>query len=313
MDNKIQLYLLTGFLGSGKTTFLQNILEEFKGQKIAVIQNEFGKIGIDGDIIRKDGMELVEINRGSIFCSCLQLQFAQALIDLGSKDIKYVFVESSGLADPSNIEEILEAVATKVNNIYEYKGALCIVDALNFESQLETLETVKRQLVHCNLAVVNKIDLVDENTKDTIEDIISSINPVIPINFCSFGKMNFDFINKDLLKYTYKEGEETTNSPDNKPKTLNMTYSGEVTKEKLSEFINIISKDCFRIKGFFKLEDGFYQVDAVNSKLDYKKIDTEREKSQLVFISKIGPKIIKPIFTAWENIASDSHEEMVLR
>ena len=53
--------------------------------------------------------------------------------------------------------------------------------------------------------------------------------------------MNFDFINKDLLKYTYKEGEETTNSPDNKPKTLNMTYSGEVTKEKLSEFIYIIS------------------------------------------------------------------------
>lgn len=125
--------------------------------------------------------------------------------------------------------------------------------------------------------------------------------------------MNFDFINEDILKYTYKEAEETTNSPDNKPKTLNMTFDGEVSKEKLSEFINIISKDCFRIKGFFKLEDGFYQVDAVNSKLDYKKLDTRREKSQLVFISKIGPKIIKPIFDAWENVAPNSHEKMVLR
>lgn len=75
METKTKLYLLTGFLGAGKTTFLTNVLKDLSGKKVAVIMNEFGRVGIDGTLIEKDGMELVEINRGSIFCSCLQLSF----------------------------------------------------------------------------------------------------------------------------------------------------------------------------------------------------------------------------------------------
>ena len=94
MERKIDLYLLTGFLGAGKTTFLRNILEDLSHEKVGVIMNEFGKIGIDGDIIRKDGLQLTEINRGSIFCSCLKLNFAQAMIDMADRDIKYLFVDN---------------------------------------------------------------------------------------------------------------------------------------------------------------------------------------------------------------------------
>ncbi len=108
MDEKINLYLLTGFLGSGKTTLLTNILEDLSEEKVGVIQNEFGRISIDGEIIKKDGIEIVEINRGSIFCSCLKLSFAHAMIEMADKGLKYLFVESSGLADPSNIGEILD-------------------------------------------------------------------------------------------------------------------------------------------------------------------------------------------------------------
>ena len=75
MTQKTKLYLLTGFLGAGKTTFLTSVLNDLPDKKVAVIMNEFGKVGIDGPIIQKDGMELVELNRGSIFCSCLQLSF----------------------------------------------------------------------------------------------------------------------------------------------------------------------------------------------------------------------------------------------
>ena len=105
MRKKTKLYLLTGFLGAGKTTFLTSVLNDLTGKKVAVIMNEFGKIGIDGPIINKEGIELVEINRGSIFCSCLQLSFVAALIEMADRDMEYVFVESSGLADPSNIGE----------------------------------------------------------------------------------------------------------------------------------------------------------------------------------------------------------------
>ena len=64
-----QLYVLTGFLGAGKTTVLLKILEQLKGHRVGIIQNEFGKLGIDGTILRNDDIQMVEINRGSIFCS----------------------------------------------------------------------------------------------------------------------------------------------------------------------------------------------------------------------------------------------------
>ena len=104
---KKELYVLTGFLGAGKTSFLLNILDNIKDKKIGIIQNEFGKINVDGEIVRRNGIEMTEISRGSIFCSCLKLSFVQALAEMSKKDLDYVFVESSGLADPSNIEEIL--------------------------------------------------------------------------------------------------------------------------------------------------------------------------------------------------------------
>ena len=99
-----QLYVLTGFLGAGKTTVLLKILEQLKGHRVGIIQNEFGKLGIDGTILRNDDIHMVEINRGSIFCSCLKLNFVNALSEMAQQDFEYLFVESSGLGDPSNVE-----------------------------------------------------------------------------------------------------------------------------------------------------------------------------------------------------------------
>ena len=89
---KKDLYVLTGFLGAGKTSFLLNILDNVKDKKIGIIQNEFGKINVDGEIIRRNGIEMTEISRGSIFCSCLKLSFVQALAEMSTKDLDYVFV-----------------------------------------------------------------------------------------------------------------------------------------------------------------------------------------------------------------------------
>ena len=88
---KKALYVLTGFLGAGKTSFLLNVLDNIKDKKIGIIQNEFGKINVDGEIIRRNGIEMTEISRGSIFCSCLKLSFVQALAEMSTKDLDYVF------------------------------------------------------------------------------------------------------------------------------------------------------------------------------------------------------------------------------
>lgn len=310
MAKKIKLYLLTGFLGSGKTTFLTNTLEHIKGEKVGVIMNEFGKIGIDGTIIKKDGMDLIEINRGSIFCSCLKLPFAAAMIEMAEREMDYLFIESSGLADPSNINEILEGVTSVKGDIYDYRGAICLVDAPNFLEQIEDLETVEKQLKHCHFVILNKIDLVNEPTLNRVLEKIKEINNSVDIEKVSFGSTDFEFLEKDLMEKKWLESEETSNTPENKPKTLSLTYEGEITKEQLTGFLNKVSGDAFRIKGFFKLEDGWNQVDVVNKKIDYKISNSDETVSQLVIISKIGPNIIRPIFNSWEEVVG---KEMKLR
>lgn len=302
MENKTKLYLLTGFLGAGKTTFLTNVLNDLEGKKVAVIMNEFGKVGIDGAIIEKEGMELVEINRGSIFCSCLQLSFVSALVEMADRDMEYVFVESSGLADPSNIDEFLEAVKVSKGDIYDYSGAICIVDGVNFLDQVEDIETVERQLKFCHLVIISKVDLIDEKGLNEVKSKIREINSKAEIVESINGNIDYDFLNKDLLEENWVGVEDTTNTPENKPKTLTLTYDGEVTKEKLSQFLDMIKKDSYRIKGFFKLEDGWNQVDVAGKKIDYKKTDKGENISELVIISKIGPQIIRPIFNAWKEV-----------
>jgi G3E family GTPase len=154
------------------------------------------------------------------------------------------------------------------------------------------------------------VDLVDKNTIIRIKDKISEINSSAEIAETSYGKLNYDFLNRDLLKNSWAEVEDTTNSPENKPKTLSMSFKGVAAKEDLIKFLNIISKDTYRIKGFFLLEDGWNQVDVVNRKIDFKKWSQAEAESQLVFISKIGPNIIKPIINTWKEVID---QEMQLK
>lgn len=310
MSKKTKLYLLTGFLGAGKTTFLTSILNDLQGSKVSVIMNEFGKLGIDGDIIRKDGMDLVELNSGSIFCSCLQLDFVFALVEMADRKMDYVIVESSGLADPSNIGEFLDAVMVAKGDVYDYRGAICIVDGVNFLEQVENVETVERQLKFAHLVIVSKVDLIDKEKLEQVKSKIREINEKIEIVESVNGKTDYNFLEKDLIADGWVGVEDTTNTPENRPKTLTLTYKEDLTKEKLTQFLDLIKKDTYRIKGFFKLEDGWNQVDVVGKRIDFKKTDKGNSDSELVIISRIGNQIIRPIFSAWEEVVG---KEMKLR
>ena len=301
LTEKTKLYVLTGFLGSGKTTVLLRLLEALKGKRVGVIQNEFGKLGIDGTILRNDDIQMVEINRGSIFCSCLKLSFVQALAEMAQQDFDYLFVESSGLGDPSNVEEILEAAKALAGDRYSFQGAICLVDSVNFLDQLEDLETVYRQLKHCHLAVLTKVDLVDGERICALKAKIREINPKCRIDVSSHGNLNLGFLEENLMQYQWAEGEETTNSEAAKPKTLVLQFEGEVEQEKLERFLAEIEADLYRAKGFFHLKgQGWNQVDLVGQQVDCTPCE-EKEISQMVLISKIGPAVIKKIFSAWES------------
>ena len=299
-QGKTRLYVLTGFLGSGKTTLLLRLLTALTGRRVGVIQNEFGKLGIDGQILQRGDVEMVELNRGSIFCSCLKLSFVQALADMAKQNLDYLFVESSGLGDPSNYQEILDAARELAGDRYDFQGAICLIDAVNFMEQLRDMETVERQLKHCHLAVVTKVDLIGPEKMEELKEAIRKINPLCPIRTCTQGDLDLSFLGEDLLQYSWAEGEESTNTEEQKPKTISLWFDGVMDKGTLDAILQAILPHAYRIKGFFHLEEGWNQVDVVGDRIDHAPCQPH-EKSQLVFISRIGPQIIKKVMEAWQN------------
>lgn len=310
MMKKIGLYVLTGFLGAGKTTFLKNVLERNQF-RAGIIQNEFGKVSIDGEILSNEKVRMIEINRGSIFCSCLKLSFVEALSEIAKEDLDYVFVESSGWGDPSNMEEILQAVEMNTPGNYDFLGTICLVDGSNFIDQLDNsgLETIERQLKHCHLSVITKADILTDEELKIVQDRVRMINPKCPVAISRMGKTDYDFFKEDILQYQWINSESTTNTEETKPKTIVLNYNGEKTAQELLNYMNQVKDSTYRIKGFFRLVDlGMCQIDVVGKRVDMKPVldhSGEREQSELVFISKIGPQIIKVLFQTWEDMFED--------
>lgn len=324
-EKRTKLYILTGFLGSGKTTVLLELIKELEGHRIGIIQNEIGKLSIDGAILRNDAVQMVELNRGSIFCTCLKLNFVNALCEMGKQNFEYLFVESSGIGDPSNVEEILAAAEVAAGGKqYDFAGVICFVDAIHFLEQLEDLEAVHRQLKHCHLAVITKTDLACAEQIEGLKHKIREINPVCQIETSTMGQMDYGFLEEDLMRYQWAEGEESTNSAETKPKTLLLEPEGEIEKDKLLAFLEAVIPDVYRIKGFCQIVgEGWMQIDVVGKRVDLKSVQTEEssvmseelksdiseksavsadtlEKAQLVVISKIGPAVIRKLAAEWE-------------
>lgn len=302
MHQPIKLYLLTGFLGAGKTTMLLSLLNGggVAGKKIGVIQNEFGKLSIDGALLRRGDIQMREISNGSIFCSCLKLQFVSALAEMSKQGLDMLFVESSGLADPSNLEEILAAVEVLcADQPYTLAGTICLVDGVDFLENAADLETVVRQIVHCNIALLNKCDLISPARVQAVKEQIRQYNENCLIVETEQGRLDPRLLEQDLSHYQWAPGEASTNTVDTKPKTFSISFEISVPWEKLRRFLEGVLPDCYRIKGFCQTDIGWQQVDVVGDRIDRKPCQA-RANSQLVFISKTGIQLIRRIHDTWQ-------------
>lgn len=119
-----RLYLITGFLGAGKTTFLKNFIRLFSGQRIQLIVNEFGKEGVDGALLADLGAYLREISGGSVFCACRMDQFEKVLGDSAAEKPDVILVEASGLSDPTGVRRLFSQT-DRFPHI-QYRGAVCL-------------------------------------------------------------------------------------------------------------------------------------------------------------------------------------------
>ena len=154
----VDLYLITGFLGAGKTTFIQNILSNFKNDKVALVINEFADKSIDGTIFSEKNITLKEINNGSILCQCKADTFIKSLVYLKEKGMNTIIIEGSGLIDPSGMTKIMEVLNNISSNSFNHKSTICLVDCKNFYDALDSFKLVENQLIYSNLIILNKID-----------------------------------------------------------------------------------------------------------------------------------------------------------
>lgn len=295
----MKLVLITGFLGSGKTTFLTKLLKDFKNEKVGVIMNEFGEEGIDGTLIQKNGIDLMELNNGSIFCACIKDNFIKALAEMTKYDFKYVIVEASGLADPSNIETILDTVNKLAEKEYDYSGSVCIIDSLYFLQQLQLLPALTRQIQYSSSAIVNKTDLQTKEKINEIEIKLLELNNNISIYRTVYCNTNIRNLINGLSPVDF-ESQDTTNTRENRPKTLVLKTDEIVDYEGLSNFIDDVKDSTFRMKGFVKTEKGLFEVSAVNKQLRISPWDKSNEDTNLVIISSVGIKIISVVTNSWK-------------
>ena len=185
----MELYLITGFLGAGKTTFLKNFARQFAGRRLRLIINEFGRAGVDGTLLRELDAALDEISNGSIFCACRLDQFEAALEQAAADAPDVVLVEASGLADPTNVRRVLAQFPA-----VSYQGSVCVADAARLEKVFSTARACPRQLAVSSLVLLNKTDLATEAQCAEAKALILRANPAARIRRTQFGRFEPEWL-----------------------------------------------------------------------------------------------------------------------
>jgi G3E family GTPase len=179
--NRIPVTVLTGFLGSGKTTLLNRILTESHGQRIAVIENEFGEIGVDQELVIDAEEEIFEMNNGCICCT-VRGDLIRILGNLIGRRDKFdrIVLETTGLANPGPVAQTF-FVDEGIRKEFALDGIVTLVDALHFEQQLGDSEETRTQVAFSDVIVLNKTDLVSAAQLDAVERRVRSINALARI------------------------------------------------------------------------------------------------------------------------------------
>ena len=175
---RIPVTVLTGFLGSGKTTLLNRILGESHGLRIAVIENEFGEIGVDQDLVINAEEEIFEMNNGCICCT-VRGDLIRILGNLVKRRDKFdrVIVETTGMADPGPVAQTF-FVDDEIGSQFALDGIITLVDARHIDLHLQDSDEAVAQIAFADVLLLNKIDLVSPTELQAIESRIRAINSV---------------------------------------------------------------------------------------------------------------------------------------
>ncbi len=190
----IPVTILTGFLGAGKTTLLKRVLTEAHGQKIAVIENEFGEENIDSDILITDSEEqILQMSNGCICCT-IREDLRETLQLLAAKrrkkllDFERVVIETTGLADPGPVVQTF-FMDDEIAESYLVDSIITLVDAKHAQQQLDDRQEARRQVGFADQIFLSKTDLISEDEKNALIHRLKHMNPRAPIEAVHFGEV----------------------------------------------------------------------------------------------------------------------------
>ena len=256
VDERPPLILLTGFLGSGKTSFLQHFIE-YQTQRsrfVAVIQNEIGEVGLDGKLL---DYTVTEIDEGCVCCSLAgNLKRAvRGILENFSPDS--IILETTGLANPLNLLEDM----TELGELVRFDSTVTLVDALNLDATLADSPIAADQIRAADAIVLNKRDLVDDARLEALRRRIQKINPRAP-QFCTTqGDLNptlifgaDDSAGLDLNKKKFAAGPHPTHSEAGLwSKSLRIPRA--LDREKFMQAVGSLPPTVFRVKGIIEFSD----------------------------------------------------------
>lgn len=307
----VPVTLLTGFLGAGKTTLLNRILTEQHGQKIAVIENEFGETGIDTDLLVNSEEQIVEMNNGCICCTVrgdlvrILGQLAERR-DRGEVKFDRVIIETTGLADPAPVAQTF-FVEENIGEYYRLDAIVTVVDAKHAQRQLDEHHEAQEQVGFADCLLLSKTDLVPEAETAALVSRLRKLNARAPLTKVHFGETDlkkildihgFDLnaileIEPDFLAdLAHEHDDEVASFVFRAPRPFNSVK----LEECLGYMITFHGKDMLRYKGVLHVDDSptrvIFQGVHMIMGFDVGKpwnIDEVRE-SVIVFIGRNLPK-----------------------
>lgn len=259
----IPIFILTGFLGAGKTTLLNKLLSipEIVSRKKALIINEFGNLGIDGQLVDKGDYQIIEINKGSIFCICVKTDFIAALKKIAD-DIKpeMLFIEATGIAETRDIEGFIKEPG--LTEAYAVQANICTIDAGNFIKVSPFMKAVSHQAAWADGLIINKTDLAPEGELENLEKILHRLNPDAPIYKTTYADMDYAFISS--LKHTERDASPLESPPQ---AVFSKSFKADafIDREIFFKVIGKMGDNLLRLKGTVDFGSGPVFIEKAGS------------------------------------------------
>jgi len=262
-QNKIAVTVITGFLGSGKTTYINHLLKSYPETQFALVENEFGAVSVDTQLIKGvDASRLFELKNGCICCTITN-EYEGILDELVERfpHVEHLLIETTGIADPVPVIRPFFRDGN-LKKLYCFERCVCLVDALHFEKQPEK-EISLRQLSIADEVLITKSELLSENFKIRFKENIQKIIPLIPVNFADFGSVQeYDLFSS----HTKNELPELYNSLHlhSEIKTKTLTFRQPLQKDdftrKLEYNLDVYKNEIYRVKGILNFENELYET-----------------------------------------------------